>query len=145
MVRRAALVAVVVLACACSRRHEPSIRPAPERTVASAPIAPRPSASFPLPANFVSGLIGHAGEEVTVIGRFAPPGTHLVRTLPGKRIAYVDLQGSPTQIAVYFDTLPVCPGDVLLEGKVFVAVGKLPKTGADFAEPQLDVARVDCR
>ncbi len=136
---RAALLLALLVGC----REKPSdIRRAPEREL------PRPPPPAPTPSVFVKTLIGYAGEEVSVLGRVAPSTKPRIKwSVSGKSSAMFDITDSHTTIAAHLATLPDCAGEVTLTGTVIVARGMIRQgtTEGDWAEPQLDVTRWNCR
>jgi hypothetical protein len=136
---RACVFAVLLIGC----RDKPAdIRRAPEREL------PRAPAPAPPPSVFVKTLIGYAGEEVSVAGRVTAAVKPRIKwSVAGKSSTMVDLTDSHSTIAAHVQELPDCTGEVLMTGKVIVARGMIRQgsTEGDWAEPQLDVTRWNCR
>lgn len=135
---RRALLFALLLGC---REKPADIRRAPERELPRTPPAPAPSV-------FVKTLIGYAGEEVSVLARVAPTTKPRIKwSVAGKSSAMFDITDSHSTIAAHLAALPDCPGEVVLTGTVIVARGMIRHgtTEGDWAEPQLDVVRWNCR
>jgi hypothetical protein len=93
------------------------------------------------------------GQVVELVGRKARiEWEHMVTSIPGKRLEYIDLDGGKHQIVAHFDAPPACPGDITFAGKVFEVRGpsKAAKRGEpgmasdEFWEYAVDVVRWQC-
>lgn len=128
---------VLLLGC---RERAADIRKAPERELPRT--TPAPSAST------VTSLIGFVGEEVSVLGRIdGKSKPRIPWVVGGKSPTMFEVTPSHLIIAAHVDGVPACSGEVLLMGRVIVARGMIRQgtTEGDYAEPQLDVTRWDCR
>jgi len=130
---------VALIGC---RENRLAIKRAPEREL------PRTVPPAPVDSSVVTSLTGRAGEEVTVAG-VSDPGAkpHIKWAVTGKSPMLIDVTGSHHQVVAYVDSPPACSGEILLTGRVFVAVGLIRQgtTEGEYAEPQLDVAKWRCR
>jgi hypothetical protein len=137
--RRFVVLALVLIGC---RDKQADIRRAPEREL------PRTPPPAPTPSVFVKTLIGYAGEEVSVAGRVTSATKPRIKwNVPGKSSTMVDVTDSHSTIAAHVTELPDCHGEVVMTGTVIVARGMIRQgtTEGDWAEPQLDVSRWNCR
>ena len=127
---------------ACRRDATRDIGPAPERSLTPTRTAPIPSTSSSVP--IVDGLVGYAGEDVSIDGEIVvAKHEHIDEPIPGKTAFCVAL-ASRGEVMVYFDDVPTCPR-VRVSGRAFVLHGLTPKTHAAYAEVALDAASWACR
>jgi len=140
--RAGAVMVMLALGLGCRRESKSRIIAAPERVPSRPQPSPGPSGTM------VDRLVGYAGEVVTVEGQVVKGAlAHMTKTITGKVVQFVLLEGGNLEIVAYLPSLPTCPGSVLITGKVIVVVGKAtgPGGGGDYAETQLDAERWVCR
>ena len=139
---RAAFVGLVVgFGFGCGHRGDHDIGPAPEKSITRSAPAPSPSASY---APLVDGLVGYAGEDVSLDGELVvAKHEHVDEKIPGK-IPFCMSLASRGEVMVYFASVPTCPR-VRVAGRAFVLRGFTPKTHAAYAEVALDAASWACR
>jgi hypothetical protein len=131
----------LAIALGCGRQRDRDIGPAPEKSITRT--APTASASASI-APLVDGLVGYAGEDVSLDGELiVAKHEHIDEKLPGK-IPFCMSLASRGEVMVYFDTVPTCPR-VRVAGHAFVLRGFTPKTHAAYAEVALDAASWACR
>jgi hypothetical protein len=136
-----ASLAAIAATCACGHRRSNEIGPTPERARSS---TPPPTPPAPIDSTVVDGLVGYAGEHVTIEGKIvAPKQEHIEQSMPDKHAYVVELR-SGGEVVVYFATIPSCVG-VRASGKAFVIRGYTPKTHAVYAEVALDADEFNCR
>jgi hypothetical protein len=132
---------VLVLHFGCGRRSGSEIGPAPEKSITRAAPAPSPSSSY---APLVDGLVGYAGEDVSLDGELiVAKHEHIDEKIPGK-IPFCMSLDSRGEVMVYFASVPTCPR-VRVAGRAFVLRGLTPITHAAYAEVALDASTWACR
>jgi hypothetical protein len=138
---RGSIVVVAFIAVIGCRRGSKEIGPAPEKSITRTAPAPSPSPSY---APLVDGLVGYAGEDVSLDGELVvAKHEHIDEKIPGK-IPFCLSLASRGEVMVYFSNVPTCPR-VRVAGHAFVLRGFTPKTHAAYAEVALDAASWACR
>jgi hypothetical protein len=155
------VLAVVMVLASCSRESGPlprphgDVEPVPAPQVAatdaiSASASASQQATDPPPSTTMNEA--KHGERITLRGR--PSSVihqHMMTSVPGKTLAYLDLRAGAEQTVIYWKEIPKCSGDVQVTGKVIELrgpkqrPGQLPsKVDETYSERQLDVDTARC-
>jgi hypothetical protein len=147
---RASVLSFVALGCS---RSQPAASAPPAPMIALTkepePEAPPPPA---MPPKLDPMSTWKPGATVTVQGRVATViWQHLVGPVPGKLVAYFDVEGEDRQTVVYWKEPPACTGLIEITGTVIEVRGpskrpgeKDAKVDESYSELHIDVESARC-